>query len=92
MFGFDFKTLAAIALIVVGAGGFLWTNRGAASALLARLRSKSAGVTDAKQAGVDEDMLDLQAWNRLRKRKSLQTSESQAALKVIAANFLETTP
>ena len=79
MFGLEWTHIGAIALMLAGVVGMLWSNREALGKLAPKFSAASG----------DDDTLDFQAWSRLRKRKSLQCAECQAAFKVLGAHFME---
>ncbi len=83
MFGFDWNQIAAFGLMLIGGGGFLWSNRG----VLANIKLPSFGGTTAA-VPVDDDTADFQALTRLQKRFArVNCAEGKAAIQVCLAHF-----
>lgn len=82
--------LIALVAMVIGGVGFLYVNRGAVGKFLSRFMP-GGGTTniDQTKTEVDQDTLEFQAWNLLRKKKSFQSPEAQQALKTLASHFVE---
>lgn len=80
MFGLDWNHIAAFALLLVGGGGFLWSNRGTIASWLPSFGGSSAPI--------DDDAADFQALTRLQKRYArLNCAEGKAAVQVCLTHF-----
>ncbi len=82
MFGFDWNQIAAFGLMLVGGGGFLWSNRGAIKPWLPSFGRTAAAVP------IDDDTADFQALTRLQKRFArVNCAEGKAAIQVCLTHF-----
>lgn len=90
-FGMNAIQFGASIAIIVGLVGFVITNWGKVREFFSNFSwggGRGKTVTPPPLA-LDQDTLEFQAWNLLRKKKSFQSPEAQAALKVLASHFVE---